>query len=106
MATSLQPILCQSTQDCVLLMDDLLHSIVSLPMPILVAFTCHASVAGYSHAFAHDYLLKRNDKGFLNLRELDINHVILAWFVSLIDAKVGSSMARRRIVMRAAKCCR
>ncbi|KAJ1435537.1 Enoyl-CoA hydratase/isomerase [Sesbania bispinosa] len=97
----------QSMEDRMVLMDSLLRSVVSdllsLPMPTLAAVTGHASAAGYSLALAHDYLLMRSDRGFLYMSELDINLIIPAWFVALIDAKVGSPAARRRIVMQAAK---
>ncbi|KAK7394222.1 hypothetical protein VNO78_14744 [Psophocarpus tetragonolobus] len=90
-----------------MLMDSLLRSVVSdlltLPMPTIAAITGHASAAGYALALAHDYLLMRSDRGFLYMSELDINLVVPAWFVALIDAKVGSPAARRRIVMNAAK---
>lgn len=94
-------------EDRMVLMDNLLRSVVSdllsLPMPTLAAVTGHASAAGYILALAHDYVLMRSDRGFLYMSELDIRRVIPAWFVAVVDAKVGSPAARRRIVMQAAK---
>lgn len=37
------------------------------------------------------------------MSELDIDHVIPAWFIAIVDAKVGDAAARRKIVMQAAK---
>ncbi|CAJ1840992.1 unnamed protein product [Sphenostylis stenocarpa] len=97
----------QSSKDRMILMDSLLRSVVSdiltLPMPTIAAITGHASAAGYTLALAHDYLLMRSDRGFLYMSELDINLVIPAWFVTLVEAKVPTPAARRRIVMSAAK---
>ncbi|KAK7295704.1 hypothetical protein RJT34_18615 [Clitoria ternatea] len=97
----------QSSQVRMAQMDSLLRSVVSdlltLPMPTIAAVTGHASAAGYILALAHDYLVMRSDRGFLYMSELDINLVIPAWFVAVVEAKVGSPSARRHIVMNAAK---
>ncbi|XP_061338361.1 enoyl-CoA delta isomerase 1, peroxisomal [Gastrolobium bilobum] len=97
----------QSREDRMILMDSLLRSVVSdllsLPMPTLAAVTGHASAAGYALALSHDYVLMRSDRGFLYMSELDIKLVVPAWFVAIVDAKVGSPAARREIVMKAAK---
>jgi enoyl-CoA hydratase/carnithine racemase len=37
------------------------------------------------------------------MSEIDINRVIPAWFISVVEAKVGSASARRKIVMQAEK---
>ncbi|TKY64880.1 Enoyl-CoA delta isomerase 1 of peroxisomal [Spatholobus suberectus] len=83
----------QSSKEHVILRDSLLRSVVSdllsLPMPTIAAVTGHVSGAGY--ALAHDYLLMRSDRGFLYASDLDINLVIPAWFVAVLDAKVGSA---------------
>lgn len=90
-----------------ILMDSLLRSVVSdlltLPMPTIAAVTGHASAAGYTLALAHDHVLMRSDRGFLYMSELDINLVIPAWFVALLEAKIGSPAARRHVVLNAAK---
>ncbi|CAL5191479.1 unnamed protein product [Lathyrus oleraceus] len=97
----------QTFLDRITLVDDLLRSVVSdllsLPMPTIAAVTGHASAAGYILALAHDYVLMRSDRGFLYMSEIDINRVIPAWFVAVVDAKVGDAAARRRIVMQADK---
>ncbi|RDX86886.1 Enoyl-CoA delta isomerase 1, peroxisomal, partial [Mucuna pruriens] len=97
----------QSLKERMKLMDSLLRSVVSdlltLPMPTIAAVTGHASAAGYVLALAHDYVLMRSDRGFFYMSELDINLVIPAWFVAILEAKVGSPAARRHIVMNAAK---
>ncbi|XP_058739367.1 enoyl-CoA delta isomerase 1, peroxisomal-like [Vicia villosa] len=97
----------QSFPDRLILIDDLLRSVVSdllsLPMPTISAVTGHASAAGYILALAHDYVLMRSDRGFLYMSEIDINRVIPAWFVAVVEGKVGDAAARRRIVMQAGK---
>ncbi|XP_004492115.1 enoyl-CoA delta isomerase 1, peroxisomal-like [Cicer arietinum] len=93
--------------DRIILIDDLLRSVVSdlisLPMPTIAAVTGHASAAGYILALAHDYVLMRSDRGFLYMSELDIDHVLPAWFIAVVDAKVGAPAVRRRILMQAEK---
>lgn len=37
------------------------------------------------------------------MSEIDINRVIPAWFVAVVEGKVGDAAARRRIVMQAGK---
>jgi enoyl-CoA hydratase/carnithine racemase len=97
----------QSITDRIILIDDLLRSVVSdllsLPMPTIAAVTGHASAAGYILALSHDYVLMRSDRGFLYMSELDIDHVLPAWFIAVVDAKVGNAAARRKIVMQAEK---
>lgn len=97
----------QDNKSRIILIDDLLRSVVSellsLPMPTIAAVTGHASAAGYILALSHDYVLMRSDRGFLYMSELDIDHVIPAWFIAIVDAKVGDAAARRKIVMQAAK---
>ncbi|CAK8541010.1 unnamed protein product [Lathyrus sativus] len=97
----------QSITDRIILIDDLLRSVISelltLPMPTIAAVTGHASAAGYILALAHDYVLMRSDRGFLYMSELDIDHVLPAYFIAIVEAKVGNAAARRRIVMQAEK---
>ncbi|CAI8612031.1 unnamed protein product [Vicia faba] len=97
----------QSIHDRIILIDDLLRSVISdlisLPMPTIAAVTGHASAAGYILALAHDYVLMRSDRGFLYMSELDIDHVLPAYFIAIVEAKVGNPTARRRIVMQAEK---
>ncbi|XP_060675806.1 enoyl-CoA delta isomerase 1, peroxisomal-like [Ziziphus jujuba] len=89
------------------IMDAKLRSIVadliSLPMPTIAAVTGHASAAGFILALSHDYVLMRRDRGFLYMSELDIDLVIPAWFTALIKCKIGASMSRRDVVLRADK---
>lgn len=97
----------QSFESRMLLMNSLLRSVasdlLSLPMPTIAAVTGHASAAGFAFALCHDYVLMRGDRGFLYMSELDIKLVIPAWFVAVINAKIGSPAARREVVMKAAK---
>ncbi|KAI4338121.1 hypothetical protein L6164_016470 [Bauhinia variegata] len=97
----------QSLEDRMVLMDSMLRSVISdlisLPMPTIAAVTGHASGAGYILALSHDYILMRSDRGFLYMSELNIKLVIAAWFIALVEAKIGSPAARREVVMTAAK---
>nr|GMD59024.1 enoyl-CoA delta isomerase 1, peroxisomal-like [Ipomoea batatas] len=51
----------------------------------------------------HDYLLMRNDRGFLYMSELDKGMEIPAWFVALLKTKAASPTAWREVVLKAAK---
>nr|GMD50838.1 enoyl-CoA delta isomerase 1, peroxisomal-like [Ipomoea batatas] len=88
-------------------MDSNLKSLVSdlltLPMPTIAAVTGHASAAGFVVALSHDYLLMRNDRGFLYMSELDKGMEIPAWFVALLKTKAASPRAWREVVLKAAK---
>lgn len=81
----------------------LISDLISLPMPTIAAITGHASAAGLIFALSHDYILMRKDRGFLYMSELDIGLKITAWFMAVIKNKVGEPMARRDMVLRAAK---
>uniref|UniRef100_A0A7C9DEC7 Delta(3)-Delta(2)-enoyl-CoA isomerase n=3 Tax=Opuntia streptacantha TaxID=393608 RepID=A0A7C9DEC7_OPUST len=81
----------------------LVSDLLSLPMPTVSAVTGHASAAGFILAIAHDYVLMRRERGFLYMSELDIGFVIPEWFVKMVNAKIGSSTAKRAVVMRAEK---
>jgi len=72
-------------------------------MPTIAVVTGNASTAGYIFALSHDYVLMSSDHEFLYKNELDIDHVIPAWFVAVVDAKVGDAAAMRRIVKEAEK---
>lgn len=50
----------------------------------------------------HDYILMRNDRGFVYMSELDIGMKV-SGMVTLIRNKIGNSVARRDLVLRAAK---
>ena len=97
----------QSNKSRFILIDDLLRSVISelisLPMPTIAVVTGNASTAGYIFALSHDYVLMSSDHEFLYKNELDIDHVIPAWFVAVVDAKVGDAAAMRRIVKEAEK---
>lgn len=81
----------------------LVADLISLPMPTIAAVTGHASAAGLILALSHDYLLMRKDRGFLYMSEMDINLVVPAWFMALIETRIGLPAARRELIMRAAK---
>ncbi|KAK9190482.1 hypothetical protein WN943_019087 [Citrus x changshan-huyou] len=81
----------------------LISDLILLPMPTIAAVTGHASAAGLILALSHDYVLMRNDRGFLYMSELDIRLTVSAWFMALIECKVGNPTARREMVLKAAK---
>lgn len=101
----------QSNKSRFILIDDSLRSVlselISLPMPTIAVVTGHASTAGYIFALSHDYFLMSSDHEFLYKNELDIDididHVIPAWFVAVVEAKVGDALAMKRIVTEAEK---
>jgi enoyl-CoA hydratase/carnithine racemase len=81
----------------------LVADLISLPMPTIAAVSGHASAAGFILALSHDFVLMRKDRGFLYMSEVDINLVIPAWFIALLECKIGSPLARRDVALRAAK---
>ncbi|CAL9008006.1 unnamed protein product [Prunus brigantina] len=97
----------QSSQSRTHLMDAKLRSLVSdfisLPVPTIAAVSGHASAAGFILALSHDHLFMRRDRGFIYMSELDIELILPAWFLALIESKVGSPRARRDLLLRADK---
>ena len=47
--------------------------------------------------------IMRSDRGFLYTSELNIKLVIMPWFIALVECKIGSPMARRAVILTAAK---
>ncbi|XAR72038.1 hypothetical protein NMG60_11018530 [Bertholletia excelsa] len=96
-----------ATKDRLILMSSKFRSVIreliSLPMPTIAAVTGHASAGGFIFALCHDYILMRKDKGFLYMSELDISLPVPAWFITVLEAKIGSPAARRDVMLRAAK---
>ncbi|KAL0003052.1 hypothetical protein SO802_016833 [Lithocarpus litseifolius] len=84
-------------------LQSLVTDLISLPIPTIAAVSGHASAAGFILALSHDYILMRSDRGFLYMSELDIKLVIPPWFIALVECKIGSPMARRAVVLKAAK---
>jgi enoyl-CoA hydratase/carnithine racemase len=83
--------------------DSLVADLISLPMPTIAAVSGHASASGFMLALSHDYVLMRKDRGFLYMSEVDISLVIPAWFIALIECKIGDPLARRDVVLKGAK---
>lgn len=81
----------------------LISELINFPMPTIAAVTGHASAAGFVLALGHDYILMREDRGFLYMSELDIGLKIPVWFVELLKAKAGKPAAWREVVLKAAK---
>ncbi|KAH7858704.1 hypothetical protein Vadar_026932 [Vaccinium darrowii] len=76
---------------------------ISMPMPTIAAVTGHAAAAGMMLALSHDYVLMRSDRGVLYMSELDIGLNFPDYFTVLVRSKVGSSAARRDILLKARK---
>lgn len=76
---------------------------ISMPMPTIAAVTGHAAAAGMMLALSHDYVLMRSDRGVLYMSELDIGLNFPDYFTALVRSKVGSSAARRDILLKARK---
>ncbi|XP_031270473.1 enoyl-CoA delta isomerase 1, peroxisomal-like [Pistacia vera] len=97
----------QSIQSNLLLMSQklqsLIHDLITLPMPSIAAISGHVSAAGVFLALSHDYVLMRKDRGFLYMSELDIGMTIPAVYIALLESKIGEPMARRQMLLRAAK---
>ncbi|XVE99530.1 hypothetical protein REPUB_Repub03eG0207000 [Reevesia pubescens] len=81
----------------------LVGDFISFPMPTVAAITGHASAAGFILALSHDYIVMRNDRGFLYMSEMNIGLKIPAWFIAVISCKIGDAMVRREVVMKAKK---
>ncbi|XP_010274429.1 PREDICTED: enoyl-CoA delta isomerase 2, peroxisomal-like [Nelumbo nucifera] len=77
--------------------------LLSLPMPTIAAVSGHAAAAGFLFALSHDYVLMRKDRGFLYMSELDIGLTLPDYFMALLREKIQSPMARRDVVLQAAK---
>ncbi|KAL8490994.1 hypothetical protein ACS0TY_022850 [Phlomoides rotata] len=77
--------------------------LLSLPMPTIAAVTGHAAAAGMLLALSHDYILMTSSRGVLYMSELDIGMTLPDYFTALIREKIGSSGARREVVLKAAK---
>ncbi|XP_057504247.1 enoyl-CoA delta isomerase 2, peroxisomal [Actinidia eriantha] len=96
-----------SVEDRLLHMVDLFKSevadLISLPMPTIAAMTGHAAAAGMMLAMSHDYVLMRSDRGVLYMSELDIGMKFPDYFTALVRSKVGSTAARRDVMLRAKK---
>ncbi|RVX13920.1 Enoyl-CoA delta isomerase 1, peroxisomal [Vitis vinifera] len=82
----------------------LVADLISLPMPTIAAISGHCSAAAAIIALSHDYVLMRNDRGFIYMPELDIGIKIPDWwFVALIRSKIGAPRSQRELMLRAAK---
>ncbi|KAF8413725.1 hypothetical protein HHK36_001718 [Tetracentron sinense] len=77
--------------------------LISLPMPTVAAVTGHAAAAGFMLALSHDYVLMRKDRGVLYMSEIDIGLTFPDYFMAIMRSKIASRIARRDVVLRAAK---
>ncbi|KAL3506081.1 hypothetical protein ACH5RR_031463 [Cinchona calisaya] len=81
----------------------LVADLISLPMPTIAAITGHAAAAGLMLAMSHDYITMRSDKGVLYMSELDIGMTLPDYFTALLRSKLGSTSARRGLLLRTLK---
>lgn len=66
----------------------LLQTFLHLPMPTIAAVSGHACAGGFIFALAHDYLLMRNDRGFLYMSEIDVGIVLTPAAMDLVRYKM------------------
>lgn len=66
----------------------LLARVLTLPVPTAAAVTGHAFGAGAMLAFAHDWRVMREDRGYLCLPEVDIQIPFTPGMAALIQAKL------------------
>lgn len=77
--------------------------LISLPMPTIAAVSGHAAAAGFLFALSHDYFLMRKDRGVVYMSELDIGMTFPEYFSVMFREKLGSPVARREVMLRAAR---
>ncbi|KAI3469726.1 hypothetical protein Pfo_026389 [Paulownia fortunei] len=77
--------------------------LMALPMPSIAAVTGHAAAAGLILAISHDYVMMTSSKGVIYMSELDLGMSLPDYVAALIREKVGSGLARRDLVLGAAK---
>jgi len=66
----------------------LLARLTVLPVPTVAAVQGHAFAAGAMLAFAHDFRVMREDRGYLCLPEIDLKRALSPASVALVQAKV------------------
>lgn len=76
---------------------------LALPLPTIAAVPGHAAAAGLALALCHDYVFMRRDRGVLYMSELDIGLTFPDYFLALMRSKISSPLARREVLLRAAK---
>ncbi|KAI3843009.1 hypothetical protein MKW92_006710 [Papaver armeniacum] len=76
---------------------------LTLPLPTIAVVSGHAAAAGFMLALVHDYVLMRKDRGVLYMSEVNIGLTFPDYFMALMKSKITSPIARRDVVLRAAK---
>jgi enoyl-CoA hydratase/carnithine racemase len=77
------------------LFDDLralMARLMLLPVPSVAAVQGHAFAAGAMLAFAHDFRVMREDRGYFCLPEIDLKRALSAPSVAVVRAKVSPSL--------------
>ncbi|KAL7254041.1 hypothetical protein ACSBR1_008396 [Camellia fascicularis] len=72
-------------------------------MPTIAIVTNHAFATGFIFTLCHNYILMRNNRGFLFMSKLNISLSILAWFTTVFRSKISSPMARRNMLLGSVK---
>ncbi|XP_010532625.1 PREDICTED: enoyl-CoA delta isomerase 2, peroxisomal [Tarenaya hassleriana] len=78
-------------------------ALLDLPMPTIAAVNGHAAAAGLMLALSHDYVFMRKDRGVLYMSEVDIGLSMPDYFATMVRAKIGSSAARRELLLSGKK---
>ncbi|CAL9225327.1 unnamed protein product [Arabidopsis halleri] len=78
-------------------------ALLDLPMPTIAALNGHAAAAGLMLALSHDYVFMRKDRGVLYMSEVDIGLSMPDYFAALVRAKIGTSAARRELLLSGKK---
>ncbi|CAE6196773.1 unnamed protein product [Arabidopsis arenosa] len=78
-------------------------ALLDLPMPTIAALNGHAAAAGLMLALSHDYVFMRKDRGVLYMSEVDIGLSMPDYFSALVRAKIGTSAARRELLLSGKK---
>lgn len=78
-------------------------ALLDLPMPTIAALNGHAAASGLIFALSHDYVFMRKDRGVLYMSEVDIGLPLPDYMSALVVAKVGTSIARRELLLSGKK---
>ncbi|KFK24100.1 hypothetical protein AALP_AAs60878U000100 [Arabis alpina] len=78
-------------------------ALFELPMPTIAALNGHAAASGLIFALSHDYVYMRKDRGVLYMSEVDIGLPVPDYFSALVVAKIGTSIARRELLLSGKK---
>ncbi|KAJ4768008.1 Enoyl-CoA delta isomerase 3 [Rhynchospora pubera] len=72
-------------------------------MPTVCAITGHAVAAGCMLALVHDYVVMREDRGFVYMSELDAGIKLVKYFTVFFNDKIPDNQTRRDLLLRSAR---